>query len=86
MGGVTGVATLSFWRRWLGGGLVPRTCPPPPVPSGGAARRATGARGALLAGRGRGRGGSRVVGPSSTPLPLARPEKIVPGEGGWRGG
>ena len=61
---------------------------PPPRPFSGAAG-ATGAPGALLAGWGRGRGGSRcrnIVGPASVTLLLARPEKIVPEEGVQRGG
>ena len=81
-GGVMGVASVSWVVGWA---LVPVLAPPPPLHP-----RIPVAPGAYwtLGWRGGGGGGEDqgVVGPPSTPLPLARPEKIVPWEGVSRGG
>ena len=78
-GGVMGVASVSWVVGWA---LVPCTCPFPRLSTSGIPV----APGAYwtLRWRGGGRGGEDqgIVGPPSTPLPLARPEEIVLRVGG----
>ena len=82
-GALWGLLSVSWVVGWA---LVPCTCPlPPPVHA-----RIPDAPGAnwTLAWRGGGRGGEDqgIVGPPSTPLPLARPRKNSAGGRGVEGG
>ena len=78
-GALMGVVRLSLGGRVGVGTLY--LPPPPPVHLRNPSRARSGWN---LGWRGGGGGGEDqgIVGPPSIPLPLARPEKIVPGEGG----